>query len=156
GRPGVRFWTSQRHDPRSHRTGVTGEYLLLVEPRPGLDVTVCDGFDAAVDHPAILDDFGAGGRVGQPADVGVAARRSAAVAAACTLAPGATVEVVFLLAWWTADHVTEPALVRGDAAHDGVRVGHVYENHFRSVDEIATHVFDHRLQLQEASGELGG
>ena len=155
GRRGVRFRTTQRHDPRSHRTSVTGEYLLLVEPTPGLDVTACDAFDAAAGHPAILDDFAASGRLRKRNDVGVPARPSAAVAAACTLAAGATAEVVFTLAWWTADHVTEPALARQGSAPDGVRVGHVYENHFRSVDEIATHVLDRRAQLEDASGELG-
>jgi uncharacterized protein (DUF608 family) len=155
GRRGVRFRTTQSHDPRSHRTSVTGEYLLLVESAPGLDVTVCDGFDAAAERPGMLDDFAASGRLCQPTDVGMPARPSAAIAAGRTLAPGATAEIVFTLAWWTADHVTEPALARPGGEPDGVRVGHVYENHFDSVDDVAGHVLDRRAELEDASGELG-
>jgi hypothetical protein len=84
------------------------------------------------------------------------------VAAATALPPGASREIVFALACWTADHVTEPGLADQDGSAGtgarrqpaGVRVGHVYENHFGSVDGVAAHVLDRRADLEAASIEL--
>lgn len=165
-RRGVRFRTDQQWDERDHRRSVTGEYLMLVEPDDGLEVTVCDGWNADAEHSTVLDEFAHDGRIGSPesgrrGEDGVF-RPAAACAARLTLAPHAIREVVFLLGWWTADHVTEPALARraGDAAetatveHDGVRAGHVYEEHFASLDAAATHVLDQRIELERRSTEL--
>ncbi|HXJ32850.1 MAG TPA: GH116 family glycosyl-hydrolase [Candidatus Eisenbacteria bacterium] len=159
-RRGVRFRTTQRWDARAHRAGVVGEYLLLAEPAPGLEITVCDGFDAGGARPFVLDDFARDGRIEsrQSGRLGddEGHRPAAAVAARTRLAGRAVAEIVFVLAWWTPDHVTEPALaVRGtDGPHDGTRVGHVYECHFASVDAVAAHVLDHRRQLEHGSTEV--
>src|SRR5690606_4268618 len=109
---------------------------------------------------SVLETFSREGRVfctdgGRRGEDGVY-RPAAACAARCELAPRSNREVVFLLGWWTADHVTEPALARRAAtsstaadagtrasdaeAHDGVRVGHVYEVYHRSLDEAAAKV----------------
>jgi non-lysosomal glucosylceramidase len=157
GRHGVRFRTAQRWDERSHRRGVTGEYLLLADGGPGIDVTWCDAWNADEARPALLDDFARDGRIrsrdtGRRGEDGVY-RPAAAVAAAVTLVPGATRDVVFALAWWTPDHVTEPDLAR-DRPHGGVRVGHVYERWFRGPDDVARHLLDERERLEAASTEL--
>jgi uncharacterized protein (DUF608 family) len=156
-RRGIRFQTTRPLDPRAHRAGTGGQYLLLCETASGVEVTVCETFDAAATRPHVLDDFARDGRIAsRPALV---AERPAGAVAARTRLPGrATVEIVFGLAWWTADHVTEPALaVHGaDGPHDGTRVGHVYERFFTSVDAVATHVLDRRVQLNHASSELTG
>jgi uncharacterized protein (DUF608 family) len=153
-RRGIRFRTQRRVDPRSHRAGTLGEYLLLCEAGPGVEVTVCEGFDPTLPHPPVLDDFARDGRIVTCATRGPAA----AVAARTTLAGRALARIVFVLAWWTPDHVTEPALAGTGVAgpHDGTRVGHVYECHFASVDAVATHVLDRRVQLAQASSEVTG
>ena len=101
GRPGVRFRTDQHFDARSHRAGVTGEYLLLAEPGPGIEVTTCDGWDAGAERASVLDDFARDGRVRSLASGRRGAdggwRPAAAVAARTTLAPGADAELVFVL-----------------------------------------------------------
>ena len=162
GARGVRFRTDQRHDPRSHRNSVTGEYLLLAECQPGLEITVCDGWNAASPRATVLDDFSTRGRLVSRASGRCSEepgyRPAAAVAAACELAPGESREIAFTLAWWTADHVTEPGLIRhadgAEAPHDGIRIGHVYENHFRSIDAVAAHVTASRRELESASSEV--
>lgn len=163
GRRGLRCRTTQRYDPRAHRTGVTGEYLLLVDTEgdgPALTTSVCDDWNAAAARASVLDDFAASGSIrsrgaARPGEDGIH-HPAGAVAAGCTLAPGARRDVVFALAWWTADHVTEPALAhhRGAGPHDGVRAGHVYETYFTGIDALAAHVLDERPRLDEASGEL--
>jgi len=166
GRPGVRFRTEQCWDERDHRRSVTGQYLMLVEPSPGLEVTVCDGWNADAEVSSVLDEFAREGRIsscdgGRRGEDG-AYRPAAACAARMTLPPHARRDVVFVLAWWLPDHVTEPSLARRaastdatvDAPHDGVRVGHVYENHFSSIDAAATHVLDERIALEERSTEV--
>jgi uncharacterized protein (DUF608 family) len=161
GRPGVRFLTDQCFDARSHRASVTGEYLLLAEPLPGVEITVCDGWDAAASTASVLEDFGRDGRVfsrapGRRGEDG-GWRPAAAVAARTTFAPGATADLVFVLAWWLPAHVTEPSLWshRGAGPHDGIRIGHVYERHFPSVDALATHTLAERERLEAASAEVG-
>lgn len=169
-RRGVRFGTDQSWPENAHRRSVTGEYLMLVETADDLEVTVCDGWNADAERSAALDAFANDGRVwsvesGRRGEDRVY-RPAAACAARLTLAPHANREIVFLLGWWTADHVTERALAErgtvGDGAagdpdaapHDGVRVGHVYEQHFASLDAAAAHVLDHRDQLEERSNEV--
>jgi uncharacterized protein (DUF608 family) len=166
-RRGVRFRTEQRFDERDHRRSVTGEYLMLVEPADDLEVTLCDGWNADDEASSLLADFAQDGRIGSH-DSGRrgedgAYRPAAACAARLTLAPHANREIVFLLGWWTADHVTEPALAQragtapgadASVAHDGVRVGHVYETFFPSLDAAATHVLDQRTALEEQSTEV--
>ncbi|HEV7732843.1 MAG TPA: GH116 family glycosyl-hydrolase [Candidatus Binatia bacterium] len=160
-RRGVRFRTDQVWDARSHRRGVTGQYLLLADATPDVAVTACDGWDAGAPSASVLDDFAREGHVRSTApgrrgeDGGW--RPAAAVAAATTVPAHATREVTFVLAWWTPDHVTEPSLARhrGEGPHDGTRVGHVYETHFDGVDAVATHVLDDRRRLEAASSELG-
>jgi uncharacterized protein (DUF608 family) len=164
GRHGVRFLTDQSFAPGDHRRSVTGSYLLLVESADDLEVTVCDGWNADEERSSVLDEFGKDGRIGSPASGRRGAdgtyRPAAACAARLTLAAHASREIVFLLGWWTADHVTEPALARRptgpDAVpeHDGLRVGHVYEAHFASLDEAAAHVLDHRVELEQRSGDV--
>ncbi|MEW6270836.1 MAG: GH116 family glycosyl-hydrolase [Thermodesulfobacteriota bacterium] len=168
GRQGVRFRTEQTYDERDHRRSVTGQYLMLVESDEDLEVTVCDAWNADAERSSALDAFARDGRVacdesGRRGEDGVY-RPAAACAARCVLEPRSNREVVFLLGWWTADHVTEPALARrsaaspdaatGAVAHDGVRVGHVYEVHHRSLDEAAARVLDERASLEERSGEV--
>lgn len=169
-RCGVRFRTEQRWDDRDHRRSVTGEYLLLCERADDLEITVCDGWNADGRRSSLLDDFAGGGRVGSPESgrrgEDGAYRPAAGVAARLTLASRANREVVFLLGWWTADHVTEPALAhrgRADrddtkepaaAVHDGTRVGHVYENHFANLDQAAARVLDDRDALERSSTEV--
>lgn len=152
GRRGVRFRTERTWDERSHRRSVTGEYLLLAD---GGDVTVCDGWDAAATSASVLDDFARDGRLRAGRQGGE--RPSAAVAAATTVPARSSRAITFVLAWWTADHVTEPSLPqhRGDGPHDGTRVGHVYETHFADVDAVATYVLDDRPRLESASAEVG-
>jgi non-lysosomal glucosylceramidase len=156
GRRGVRFRSTQRYDPRSHRAGVTGEYLLLVEPGDELEITVCDGWNAAAPRASVLDEFARDGRIqSHPAARDVELRPAAAVAARTRLAPRATRDLVFVLAWWTADHVTEPALATGEAtdpsAPGGTWVGHAYATYFADVDAVAAYVLDRRAELEEAS-----
>jgi uncharacterized protein (DUF608 family) len=153
GRPGVRFRTDQTWPAGSHRRGVLGEYLLLVDPGP--EVTVCEGWDAGADTASVLDDFARDGRL-RPGGQG-GARPAAAVAAAMSVPARTTRDVVFALAWWTPEHVTEPSLPRhrGTGPHDGTRVGHVYETRFANAGGVATHVLDERARLETASGELG-
>jgi non-lysosomal glucosylceramidase len=158
GRRGIRFGSAQRHGEREHRRSVGGEYLLLVEPAPDLEVTVCDGWNVDDPAPAMLADFARDGRIrsrdgGRLGEDGVW-RPAAAVAAASSLAPRGVREVVFVLAWWTADHVTDPDLGSESAGTRGVRVGHVYETHFGSLDAAATHVLDHRTRLEHGSRAL--
>ncbi|MBI3770783.1 MAG: hypothetical protein HY271_20125 [Deltaproteobacteria bacterium] len=160
GRQGVRFQTTQRYPRRSHRSGVTGEYLLLVEHAPDLDITVCDGWNAAAARASVLDDFTRDGRVrsresGRRGD-DAGYRPAAAVAAATRLAPHASGEVVFTLAWWTPEHVTEADLACADtsAPPDGTPVGHIYATYFASIDAVAAHVLDHRDALEAASTEV--
>ena len=169
-RRGVRFRTDQQYDARDHRRSVTGEYLMLVEPADGLEVTVCDGWNADGEASSVLVDFAQEGRIashesGRRGEDG-SYRPAAACAARLTLAPHENREIVFLLGWWTADHVTEPALARRAAApsgedtgtdaveHDGVRAGHVYETFFPTLDAAATHVLDQRVALEERSTEV--
>ena len=153
-RRGVRFCTTERADTRAHRAGTLGQYLLLCEATAGVEVTVCDAFDAAAARPTVLDDFARDGRVASPARGPVeTATPAAAVAARARLAGRVTIEIPFVLAWWTPDHVTEPALAAG-GPHDGTRVGHVYECHFASIDAVATHALDRRTQLAHASAEV--
>ena len=164
GRRGVRFRTEQAYDERDHRRSVTGEYLMLVEPAPGLEVTVCDGWNAGAAASTVLDEFAQDGRIsshdgGRRGEDGVY-RPAAACAARMTLPPHGRRDIVFVLAWWTADHVTEPSLAlrasggAADVPHDGVRVGHVYETHFASLDAAATYVLDERIALEERSTEV--
>ncbi|MFN8602166.1 MAG: GH116 family glycosyl-hydrolase [Candidatus Binatia bacterium] len=164
GRRGVRFRTEQTYDERDHRRSVTGEYLMLVEPAPGLEVTVCDGWNAGAEASTVLDEFAQDGRIsshdgGRRGEDGVY-RPAAACAARMTLPPHGRRDIVFVLAWWTADHVTEPSLAlrasggRADVPHDGARVGHVYETHFASLDAAATYVLDERIALEERSTEV--
>jgi len=159
-RRGVRFRTTQAYDRASHRRGVMGEYLLVAETGPGIDVTVCDGWNADDVRPLLLDDFARDGRIrsrdGARRGVDGVYRPAAAVAAAVTVAPGSTREIVFALVWWTPDHVTEPDLARDRPAgpHRGVRVGHVYENWFATTDDVAAHVLDERGRLEAASTDL--
>ena len=161
GRRGVRFRTDQHFDARSHRTGVTGEYLVLAEPGRGIEVTTCDGWDAGAERASVLDDFAHDGRVRSLASGRRGAdggwRPAAGVAARTTLAPGAGAELVFVLAWWTPAHVTEPSLWQhgGAGPHDGSRVGHVYETHFPSIDAVATHALVQRARLAATSAEVG-
>jgi uncharacterized protein (DUF608 family) len=154
---GVRFRTAQRYGERAHRRSVTGEYLLLVEEAPGLEVTVCDGWNADDSRPALLDDFARDGRV-RSRDHGRRGeerwRPAAAVAAALDVPAGGAREVVFVLAWWTPDHVTDPDLGRPEAGTRGVRVGHVYEQHFPSLDAVAAHVLAERVRLEDESSAL--
>ncbi len=162
-RRGVRFLTAQRYDERSHRRSVTGEYLLLAEHAPGVEITVCDGWSADDPNPAVLADFARDGRI-RSRDHGRRGadgsyRSAAAVAAATTLARGTTCEIVFTLAWWTPDHVTDPDLGRelpADHPRRGVRVGHVYETFFASAEQVATYVLDQRARLEARSAELPG
>lgn len=164
GRRGVRFRTEQSYDERDHRRSVTGEYLMLVESADGLEVSVCDGWNAAGERATPLDELARDGRIashetGRRGEDGVY-RPAAACAARLVLPAHGTREVVFLLGWWTADHVTEPSLAtRGSAGgvpppHDGTRVGHVYEAHFASLDEVACRALDERASLEERSTEL--
>jgi len=171
GHRGVRFQTEQSWHPRDHRSSVTGEYLMLVESADDLEVTVCDGWNANDPNSTALEEFARDGRLSSPesgrrGDDGLY-RPAAACAARLTLAPHANREIVFLLGWWTANHVTEPALARRAAAanapadaatatdeHDGVRVGHVYESHFASLDAAATHVLEQRVDLELRSNEV--
>jgi non-lysosomal glucosylceramidase len=160
GHRGVRFRTDQAWPAGDHRRSVTGEYLLLAERAPGLDVTVCAGWDADDAAPAVLAHFAREGRVG-PGDgarrgVDGGYRPAAAVAVATRLAPGETRDVVFTLAWWTADHVTERALAaeRPPGPRDGVRVGHVYEAAFAGPDAVAAHVLARRARLEAESTEV--
>lgn len=151
---GVRFRTTQRFDPRAHRAGVVGEYLLVCETAPGFEVTAAS-FDAAAARPPVLDAFARDGRVAwRPA--GGEERPAAAVAARTTLPGRGVAEAVFALVWWTPDHVTEPALAVHGASgpHDGTRVGHVYECHFASADAVADHVLAERVRLAHASTEV--
>ncbi|MCW5889964.1 MAG: hypothetical protein KIT14_05365 [bacterium] len=161
GARGVRFRTDQRWDARSHRAGVVGEHLLLVAEDDGVEITVCDGWDAGAAAASVLDDFALDGRLRSPhrgrrgADGGW--RPAAAVAARLVVPPGATRVVRWVLVWWMPDHVTEPSLWRhrGAGPHDGVRVGHVYERWFDSADAVAAHVLREEARLAAASGELG-
>lgn len=159
GQRGVRFRTAQRYDPRSHRAGVVGEYLLLADATPDVAVTVCDGWDADGTRTTVLDEFARNGRVASHLsgrhghDGGY--RPAGAVAAATRLDPGAARDVVFTLAWWTPDHVTESGLARTpvtpSSPPDGTRVGHLYEVHFASIDDVAIHAVAHRNELADAS-----
>jgi uncharacterized protein (DUF608 family) len=160
GARGVRFRTDQRWDPRSHRASVVGEHLLLVAEDDGLAITVCDGWNAGAETASVLDDFAVDGRLHSPHPGrrgGDDWRPAAAVAARCTLAPGATRVVRWFLVWWMPDHVTEPSLWRhrGDGPHDGTRVGHVYERWFASADAVAAHLVADEARLAAASAELG-
>jgi uncharacterized protein (DUF608 family) len=157
GRRGVRFRTDQRWPATSHRAGTVGQYLLLCETAPGIEITVCDGWDAGAAAASVLADFGHSGRLvsrasGRRGEDG-GFRPAAAVAARAVLAPRARAEVVFALAWWTPDHVTEPAL--GGIDRPSERVGHVYETHFRDVDEVATTLLVDRDRLARRSTEVG-
>lgn len=157
-RRGARFRTDQRFDERSHRRSVTGEYLLLAESGPGVTISVCDAWNAADDAPPLLADFARDGRIHSPesgrrGEDGVY-RPAAAVAAGVVVPAGGQRELVFTLTWWTADHVTDPDLGRAAAGTRGVRVGHVYETFFPSVDAIASHVLDERVRLERASTEV--
>ncbi|HZR83351.1 MAG TPA: GH116 family glycosyl-hydrolase [Candidatus Binatia bacterium] len=155
GRRGVRFRTRERWPDGSHRRSVTGEYLLLAEAPPGSEVTVCDGWDASGPRCPVVDDFARDGRIASVPAATPRARPAAAVAVRARLEPGATCDVAFALAWWTADHVTEPALAKpGGGSHDGIRVGHVYENHFAGLDAVASELLDRREDLAARSLEL--
>ena len=158
-RRGVRFRTGQRWPAGSHRRSVTGEYLLLVDAGADLEVSVCDGWNADERRPALLDDFAREGRIhsresGRRGEDG-GYRPAAAVAARTGVPARAVREISFVLAWWTADHVTDPALgAEPPPTPRGVRVGHVYETHFGGVDAVAAHVLDERTRLEAAAGEL--
>jgi uncharacterized protein (DUF608 family) len=173
-RVGLRLGTAQVWPERSHRRSVTGEYLILAEAGSDLEVTICEHWNAAATRSAALDDFAREGRLGRdvapPAlatgaldrrgDGGSASRPAGAIAVRTTLLPGASREIAFALSWWTADHVTDASLARGAAAlgsrePEGVRVGHVYENHHRDLDALAAEVLDRRDELEDRSRELG-
>jgi non-lysosomal glucosylceramidase len=156
---GVRFRTAQQWAPTAHRRSVTGELLLLAEAGADLEVTVSDGFAADAPRPMLLDDFAADGRIcsrdgGRRGEDGVY-RPAGAVAVRTTVPPGGAREIVFVLGWWTADHVTDPDLGAEPATPPrGVRVGHVYETHFAGPEAVAAHVLAERVRLEAEAAAL--
>jgi non-lysosomal glucosylceramidase len=155
GRRGVRYATHESWPDGSHRRSVVGTYILLAEAGDGLEITTCDAWDPDAQRSTALDAFSAEGRLPGTA-ASDAAGRAAAVAVRATLAPGASREIAFALAWWMPEHTTEPALASPlpDQRHDGVRVGHVYERHFAGIESLAGEILDRRVELAERSTEL--
>ncbi len=158
GARGLDFTTQQKWPENAHRHSVLGRYLLVVEEAPGVDITTKAVWDASADRPDLLDTFD---RAGQVFETKGARERqtkkpSGALCASCALEPGEARELVFYFVWWTPGHVVEkdaPARAkRGD--HCGVRVGHYYENHFRSAEDIAHYVMANRERLWRETVEL--
>ncbi len=159
GIPAVFFRTGQSHDPRSHRYGVLGEYLLAACPPDGFKADICEGYDTRELSPAMLDSFVRSGRISSPTAPVTGSdkiRPAAAVAVHGNLEPGESVDVQFNLIWWTPGHVTEknPVLKLKRGIHDGVRAGHVYENFFKDSSEIAIYLKSQSKRLYRESMEL--
>jgi non-lysosomal glucosylceramidase len=159
GRPGIGFLTRQSPNPRSHRRGTVGEYRLTAEAPEGYETSICAGWDAAQSQPVMLTEFVNTGRISSPAtpvEGSLTCRPAAAIAVSGELGPGEVKEIVFTVAWWTPDHVTEKdAVKKGKTGnHDGTRVGHIYENFFGGPDEVVEHVLRDKERLQQESFEL--
>jgi non-lysosomal glucosylceramidase len=159
GMPAILFRTKQSYDPRSHRYGVLGEYLLAACPPEGFTADICEGYDAAELSPAMIDSFVRSGRISLPSIPVIGSdkiRSAGAVAVYGSLAPGESVDVPFYFIWWTPGHVTEKDSVANvkTRVHDGVRVGHVYENYFSSASDVAGYLRTERERLYSESMEL--
>jgi len=155
----VFFKTRQSPDAASHRRSVVGEHMICAQPPEGFEVTVCDGWDASSSCPEMLSEFTSTGRLSSPATpvVGEGSRRPAgAIAVGGNLPAGESRQIVFVTAWWMPEHVTEKDVVRKakKGRHDGVNVGHVYENHFDGLKDVAEYVLKERERLKEESFEL--
>jgi uncharacterized protein (DUF608 family) len=143
GGRGVRFLTTQRWDERSHRRGVTGDYLLLVDPEPDFDVTVCESWDADDARPAMLADFARSGRVRRAWSSRRTSRGRGRRGAADRAGRGARGRLHARLV--DARPRDRPRPRRGRSGpRRGVRVGHVYERWFADSDAVAAHVLDER------------
>ncbi len=159
GMPAILFRTRQSHDPLSHRSGVLGKYLLAACPPEGFNSDICEGYDSMELSPAMLDSFVRSGRISSPLVPVIGSdkiRPAAAVAVHGNLEPGEGIDVPFNLIWWTPGHVTEknPVLNLKKGIHDGVRVGHVYENYFSSASDVAGYLRTERERLYSESMEL--
>jgi uncharacterized protein (DUF608 family) len=153
------FRTRQSYDPRSHRCGVLGEYLLAACPPDGFKTDICEGYDTRELSPAMLDSFVRSGRISSPTAPVIGSdkiRPAAAVAVHGDLEPGEKTEIPFNFIWWTPGHVTEknPVAKKKKSDHDGVRVGHVYENYFSSASDVACYLRTGRKRLYSESMEL--
>ena len=152
---GLSFFTLQEQPENSHRRSVLGRYLLLVQPEPGLQVSMTPGWEAADSRPYLFDYFARHGRLPNT-HIQPAKQPAGAVAVTCELAPGETRRADFYLVWWTPDHVVEPEVVARAASgqHAGERVGHYYENHFATPEEVARRLSGERDRLAEESQAL--
>ncbi len=157
--PAVAFKTRQSPDPASHRRSVVGEHMICAQPPEGFEVTVCDGWDASDSDPGMLDEFASTGAVSSPATPVVgegSCKPAGAVAVGGNLPAGESREINFVVSWWMPEHVTEKDVVRKakKGRHDGVKVGHIYENYFSGVNDIARYALKERERLNEESFEL--
>lgn len=154
GRPALVFATHQKAEEHSHRRGALGEYCLIAEPPHGFAVSICDGFNAREDAPAVLDDFIRSGSITSPSQRIIGSHSvqpAAAIAVKGDLAAQTTAEIVFTLVWWTPDHVTSRVPSNPNL---GVRVGHIYENYFAGSRECAAYCLTERERLVRESTVL--
>lgn len=160
GRPALDFRTERSVHPRSHRQGTIGEYLLATECPEGFEASCCDGFNAAEGRPPMIDEFVETGRISSPVRPNTGSKHvkpAGAIAVSGEVPGRSSIEIPFCVAWWTPDHVTEKDVVRKyrKHSHDGVRVGHVYENWFDGPADVVDYLFKNRVRLESESFELG-
>ncbi len=154
---GIDFKTSQKPDKRSHRYSTIGEYCIAADVSQGFSISVCEGWNSLEKNPKILSDFSESGTIFSPHSPvvgGKKCRPAAAIAVSGELGPKETKDIVFAVVWWMPNHVTEKNLIKKTSKHDGVRVGHIYENYFSGPDEIVEYVLKNRDHLRRESFEL--
>lgn len=156
---GLNFYTNQQWQEQSHRCGVLGRYLLLVENQPDLTISTASQWNATETRPRLIEQFTRSGNISfaRSASKKKAYRHPAgAICINTFLRQRETRRITFFLIWWTPNHVTEKDVVKKARSrkHQGVRVGHYYENHFNTPEALAGYLEKEHRRLYDETYEL--
>lgn len=140
GARGIRF-ACDRHPRDARERNVFTEYLIAVE---GEGISQCLGWNVDADQPGFWAQFAMDGTLpmGDADQRGAdgAYRPAGAVAQRRTMAPGESVEITFVLAWYHSGHVT---------FREGHDHGHAYQQAYPSLDAVAGALFTHRKAMAQ-------
>lgn len=141
----IRYWTERKVDEKAHRRSTLGEYRIAVDAPDGFEVTACSSYDPQ--QSTLLDEFARSGRISEQGG------GPAGALAVSGKGPG---EIWFAVSWWTAEHVTEQILKKNyrSGKHEGVRVGHIYENYFSGAKDVADYLLANRDEFYSKTMEL--